>query len=145
MELDKLDKVALLARSRETQAASALQQQQQSLDASQARLNQLESFKLEYEQRLNSMARTGMDARQLADYRQFLANLNDAIQLQGDEVQRDREEVQNRREVFVDQSLRRGNVDELIGRGRAAQAVEEARREQRLSDETSMARHRGDG
>jgi flagellar FliJ protein len=142
MDLDKLDKVALLARSKETAAASALHRQQAQLQSSSHRLEQLESFKAEYELKLESLARTGMDARQLVAYRRFLAGLNDAIRLQGEEVDRSQERVEASRETFVDHSLRRGNVDELIGRSRAARAAEEARREQRATDEDTLARRR---
>ncbi len=144
MDLDKLDKVALLARSRETAAASALQRQQQELQSSNSRLEQLQTFKSEYEARLQAMSSSGMDARQLADYRRFLAGLNDAIRLQGDEVDRSQARVDESREAFVDRSLRRGNVDELIGRSRVAQALDDARREQRLADDDSLSRHRNE-
>ncbi len=144
MDLDKLDKVALLARSRETAAASALQRQQQELQSSNSRLEQLQTFKNEYEARLHAMSSSGMDARQLADYRRFLAGLNDAIRLQGDEVDRSQARVDESRETFVDRSLRRGNVDELIGRSRVAQALDDARREQRLADDDSLSRHRNE-
>ena len=141
MDIDKLDKVALLARSKESAAATALHREQQSLQSSNDRLQQLESFKSEYETRLNAISKSGMDARQLADYRRFLAGINDAIQLQGQEVARGEERVQAGRDAFVDKSLRRGNVDELIGRSRAALAVDEARKEQRLTDESSLVRY----
>ena len=90
------------------------------------------------------MSSSGMDARQLADYRRFLAGLNDAIRLQGDEVDRSQARVDESREAFVDRSLRRGNVDELIGRSRVAQALDDARREQRLADDDSLSRHRNE-
>lgn len=144
MDLDKLDKVALVARSRESSAANALQRQQQELQTSSSRLEQLQTFKNEYEARLQAMSSSGMDARQLADYRRFLAGLNDAIRVQGDEVDRGQERVDASRETFIDRSLHRGNVDELIGRSRVAQALDDARREQRLADDDSLTRHRDD-
>ncbi len=141
MDLDKLDKVALLARSRESAAATDLHREQQVLQTSSNRLEQLETFKSEYETRLAALSRSGMDARQLADYRRFLAGLNDAIRVQGEAVDRSQERVDASRETFVDRSLRRGNVDELIGRSRAALAADEARKEQRVTDDGSMVRH----
>jgi len=142
VDLDKLDKVALLARSKESAAASALHREQQNLQTSNSRLEQLETFKSEYETRLAAISEAGMDARQLADYRRFLSGLNDAIKMQSVEVDRGQQRVDASREEYVDRSLRRGNVDELIGRSRAALAVDEARKEQRLADESSMVRYR---
>jgi flagellar FliJ protein len=144
MQFDKLDKVAMLARSQESRAAGALQKNQQSLEVSNARLSQLEQFKREYEQRLDAMAREGIDARRLADYRRFLLSLNDAINTQGREITRGEQAVQSSRDEFRDRSLRRGSVDELISRGRATLVLEESRREQRLSDEGSLQRHDAD-
>ena len=141
MDVDKLDKVALLARSKENAAATELHRQRQALQTSNSRLEQLESFKTEYESRLESLSRSGMDARQLADYRRFLAGLNDAIRIQGEEVDRGQERVDASREAYVDRNLRRGNVDELIGRSRAALATDEARKEQRIADEGALDRY----
>jgi flagellar FliJ protein len=90
------------------------------------------------------MAREGIDARRLADYRRFLLSLNDAINTQGREITRGEQAVQSSRDEFRDRSLRRGSVDELISRGRATLMLEESRREQRLSDEGSLQRHDAD-
>jgi len=141
MQIDKLDKVAMLARSRETAAATELNRRQQDLHSSSQRLDQLLSFKSEYEARLEAMARSGMDARQLADYRRFLGSLNDAIRTQSEDVDRSRDRVDASRDTYIDRSLRRGSVDELISRSRAALAADEARREQRISDENAIARY----
>jgi len=141
MQLDKLDKVAMLARTQENRAAGTLQKNRQSLDQSTARLSQLEQFRREYEDRLDARSREGIDARQLAEYRRFLCNLNNAISVQGDEIAQSETAVQSSQSEYVERSLRRGNLDELISRGRAALSLEEDRREQRLSDEDSLQRH----
>lgn len=141
MELDKLDKVAMLARSQENRAAGTMQRSQQALDQSAARRSQLEQFKLEYEQRLQAMGSAGMDARQLADYRLFLSNLNDAINLQDQDVNRSEAELESNREALVDRSLRRSSVDELVNRGRLNLLRQGDKQEQRHSDEMSLQRH----
>lgn len=141
MELDKLDKVAMLARSQENRAAGTLQRSQQALDQSAARRTQLEEFKREYEQRLEAMGSAGMDARQLADYRLFLSNLNDAINLQDQDVARSEAELESHREALVDRSLRRSSVDELINRGRLNLLRQDDKLEQQRSDELSLQRY----
>lgn len=141
MELDKLDKVAMLARSQENRAAGTLQRSQQALDQSAARRTQLEEFKREYEQRLEAMGSAGMDARQLADYRLFLSNLNDAINLQNQDVARSEAELESHREALVDRSLRRSSVDELINRGRLNLLRQDDKLEQQRSDELSLQRY----
>ncbi|MFK8043452.1 flagellar export protein FliJ [Congregibacter sp.] len=145
MELDKLDKVALVAKTEENRAAGTLQRSQQAHDQSSAKLSQLEQFKQEYELRLQAMASSGMDARQLVDYRRFLHNLNDAISLQGQENSRTQVELESNRENLVDRTLRRSSVDELISRGRLDLLRAGDKAEQKHSDEVSLQRFDGNG
>jgi flagellar FliJ protein len=144
MELDKLDKVALLARSAENRAAGALQEGRRQLQRSNGQLTQLEQFKIEYEQRLEVLAQDGMEARQLQDYRRFLANLNAAIDRQGQEVARDEASIVEQREAYVDRSVRRESLDMLLERGRAMLLRDQERREQRDSDERALRYHRSE-
>lgn len=141
MNFDALDKVAVLARSNENRAAGDLQQQRQVVAESSSRLAQLETFKQEYEERLDALSRQGMDARQLAGYRQFLANLNEAIGMQTQQLSRGEEALESCRETFVGHNQRRSSVEELVSRGRAELMRAEARQEQRQSDESSLGRH----
>lgn len=138
MNADQLDKVAFVARTEENKAAGALQQKRQAVEQSQQRLGQLEAFRQEYENRLQGMASSGMDARQLADYRHFLVGLNQAIVQQGNEVTRGEAQVSESREDLLDRSLRRGSLDELVSRTRVSLQQDLERKEQRLSDERAM-------
>lgn len=140
MEMKQLDKVALVARSEETRAAGEVQQQQNVVEQSQQRLQQLEQFRSEYQLRLKAMAESGMGARTLSDYRQFLTGLNHAIAQQGEEVQRSEAQLAQGREGLMDSSLRRGSLDELINRTRAALIRDGLRVEQLQSDEMSLQR-----
>ncbi|MEM6545236.1 MAG: flagellar export protein FliJ [Pseudomonadota bacterium] len=141
MDPTQLDKVAVVARADESKAANVHQQRQQVAQQSQQRLGQLEQFRQEYETRLSALGKSGMDARQLADYRRFLSGLSDAISRQGDELQRDRANMVASQNDLREQSLRRMTVDELIAQTRAGLLREEERREQKLNDETSLQRH----
>ncbi|MFK7828949.1 MAG: flagellar export protein FliJ [Congregibacter sp.] len=141
MEIKQLDKVGLVARSEEARAATELQQRQQLVQQSQTRLGQLEQFRSEYEARLQGMSNAGIDARQLSDYRRFLANLNDAINQQGNEVAQGEAKLVEGRDELKDRSLRRGSLDELVSRTRASLARESVRIEQLQSDERSMQRY----
>lgn len=141
MDIEKLDKVAMVARNDETRAAGTLHQHQKVLRESSARLEQVRAFKVEYAQRLDALASNGIDARRLVDYRRFLGKLNEALQLLETQINRNEQDVKTSRDAFVDRTARRGSVDELITRGRAALAEEERRAEQRQSDEISLQRH----
>ena len=98
-------------------------------------------FRDEYEQRLQSMASGGMDARQLADYRRFLAGLNDAIERQSSEVAVSEQTLAGRREQLMERSMRRESIDNLADKARAAVLQAQEKREQRQSAERAIERH----
>ena len=141
MNTGQLGKVAFAAQTEENRAAAAHRNDQRALDRSEQRLNQLQAFRLEYEQRLERMTSEGIDARQLADYRRFLSNLNAAIERQGQEVQRGQSAVDDSREALLQRAMRRDSLDQLLERARVTQHRENERREQKLIDETSLQRH----
>ena len=145
MNPKQLDKVALVARAEQNRAAQKHQRGQEQLSASQQRLGQLEQFRAEYESRLESLAGSGIDARQLADYRRFLASLNDAISRQGEEVSRSESTLRDSRDELQERSRRRDSVDQLVERTRAALLKEGERREQRRNDDSSLEQHQRSG
>ena len=136
-----LEKVAMVAKSEENRAASHHQRQQAAASQSQQRLGQLEQFRAEYEQRLEKLASTGIDARQMVDYRKFLGSLNDAIVRQTQEVVKSEAQVEGSREQLIDRTQRRESLDSLVERSRAVLLKEADRREQRLSDERNLQQH----
>ena len=97
---------------------------------------------MEYEQRLARITGAGIDARQLADYRRFLSQLNEAIERQGQEVQRSQSAVEDSRETLRQRAVRRDSLEQLLERARLSQRREDERREQKLSDEAALLRSR---
>jgi flagellar FliJ protein len=140
-DLKQLDRVALLAKTAEVKAADALAQKQREFQKSSQQLQQLEGFRSEYELRLKAMSGNGISVRQLQDYQQFLGNLNRAISQQSDEVERDGVQVQSEREHFIERSLRRDSLEQLIGRRRVDEQQRVADVEQRQHDEESLRRY----
>ena len=142
MNTGQLDKVAGAAQAEENRAALAHRNERRALDQSAQRLHQLQAFRLEYEQRLARITGAGIDARQLADYRRFLSQLNQAIERQGQEVQRSQSAVEDSREVLRQRAVRRDSLEQLLERARLSQRREDERREQKLSDEAALLRSR---
>lgn len=142
MNTGQLDKVAGAAQAEENRAALAHRNERRALDQSAQRLHQLQAFRLEYEQRLERITGAGIDARQLADYRRFLSQLNEAIERQGQEVQRSQSAVEDSREALRQRAVRRDSLEQLLERARLSQRREDERREQKLSDEAALRRSR---
>ena len=141
---ESLGKVAQLARLEEQHAAESARSQRGALGDAQARLEQLQTFRREYEGRLAGLAGDGIDARQLRDYRAFLLRLNEAISQQSQQVAHQRDRLSERQNVLQEKSARRESVDTLRERHRLAEARGAGRQEQRLQDEASIRQHRGD-
>jgi len=141
---DSLSKVAQLARRDEQRAAESARSQRGALGDAQARLEQLQTFRREYEGRLSRLVGDGMDARQLRDYRAFLLRLNEAISQQSRQVTQQRDQLSARQNVLQEKSARRESVDTLQKRHRRAEERGAGRREQRLQDEASIRQYLGD-
>ena len=142
MNTGQLGKLVFAAQAEENRAALAHRKERRALDQSAQRLNQLRAFRREYEQRLEGMASRGIDARQLADYRRFLSQLNEAIERQGHEVQGRRRAAEDSREALLRRAVRRESLDQLLERARLNQRRARERREQKLSDEAALLRSR---
>lgn len=141
---ERLGKVAQLARRDEQRAAESARSQRDALGDAQAKLEQLQTFRREYEGRLSHLVGDGMDARQLRDYRAFLLRLNEAISQQSRQVTQQRDQLSARQNVLQEKSARRESVDTLQERHRRSEARDAGRREQRLQDEASIRQHPGD-
>ena len=134
----QLDTVAMLARTDEERIARELQSRQAARRRDDQQLDQLKAFQSEYEQRLQQMAAAGMPARQLADFRHFLANLNRAVENQSVSVAASTEAAQSKHSEWVDKAARRAGLDDFLLRYRARErrAVERVD-EKRVHDEHS--------
>ncbi|MEZ5529442.1 MAG: flagellar export protein FliJ [Porticoccaceae bacterium] len=135
---DKLDKVALVAGFKEQQSAGNLKARRQALENEQARLMQLEQFKQEYESRLDCYADKSIPARQLQDYRLFLTKLNQAIEQQHQLVTEAGQAADRAREQWVDQSVHKSAVDQLVDHRRQQERTALGKKEQRDSDERAL-------
>ena len=134
----QLDTVAMLARTDEERLARELQSRQAARRRDDQQLDQLKAFQAEYEQRLQQMTAAGMPARQLADFRHFLANLNRAVENQSVSVAASTEAAQSKHSEWVDKAARRAGLDDFLLRYRARERREAERvDEKRVHDEHS--------
>lgn len=131
-----------LAEDRSQAAAQTLARLKQAWQDAESKLQQLQGFLDEYNQRLQQQAQSGFSISQLRDFQAFILKLELAIRAQGEEVERCRmrwhqgqEEWQTReREVKAYQTLRQ--------RHDAAERKSEERLDQRLQDEFARSLHR---
>lgn len=141
MAAEKIGRVAGVAQAATKKSATQLSLSQQRHQASCDQLAQLEQFKREYEQKLETMSEKGMPARQLQDYRVFLANLNQAIEQQFKESEVAQRGVDSAREHLLEKTQRSSSLDQLVERVQSKHRQDQDKAEQRDADEKSMARN----
>jgi flagellar FliJ protein len=82
----RLKPVQRFAHSKEQKAARMMGLAKKNLQQEEAKLEQLKLYHQEYLERFQQMAREGMSATQLQEYRAFLAKLDEAIKQQQEVV-----------------------------------------------------------
>ena len=131
-----------LAEDKSQAAAQALARLKQAWQEAENKLQQLQGFLDEYNQRLQQQSQTGFTIAQLRDFQAFILKLELAIRAQGEEVERcqlrwqqGQEEWQAReREVKAYRTLRQRHDE--------AERRSEEKLDQRLQDEFARNLHR---
>lgn len=104
----------------------------------EAKLNELQHYKAEYEQQFSQRAGRGIGATDLRDYQAFLARLADAIKQQQALVIRARAEHQTERLKWQEALKRAKALGHVVDRWQAEERHVSERRDQRESDERAQ-------
>ncbi|MDX9741498.1 MAG: flagellar export protein FliJ [Gammaproteobacteria bacterium] len=135
---ERMQTVAGLARDREDQAAAALAQLRQQEEEQSRRLEELCSFRREYQDRMEQLGRQGIGIQLLNQYRGFSARLSDAIDQQQRLVEEVRRRLEQQRRSWGEASAKRRALDETVTRLRGEERAEYLRREQREFDDRAQ-------
>ena len=117
------------------EAAKAMQQAASERDKAQQQLEMLHSYRLDYAQRLQQTAEGGVTASNYLNFRRFLTTLDDAISQQNSIVAQSESRLEAGRQQWYAEKRRLSAYEALQTRQRLQYARQEARREQRASDE----------
>lgn len=104
----------------------------------EAKLQELQRYKGEYEQQFSQRAGRGIGATDLRDYQAFLARLSEAIKQQQALVVRARAEHQAERVKWQEALKRSKALSHVVERWQAEERVMNDRRDQRESDERAQ-------
>lgn len=126
-----------LSQSRLDEAGKRLNTLKASWNGAQERLQQLEGFSREYQERLRGVSGQGMSVAVFRDYQLFLGKIELAIKQQREEVVRCQERWEQGRREWLEQRRQNKAFGTLAGRHQAAEAKREDKREQRDLDEHS--------
>lgn len=129
-----------LARDARDQAGQLLAGERQSERQVASQLESLNRYRLEYAERLQQAMREGIDPASMHNYQQFLASLDAALQRARRALDSQQQRVQQSQQQWQQEQKRLSAFDTLVSRRDAEQQRQEARREQRISDEMAAGR-----
>jgi len=135
---ERLRPVARLAEEEEHSAARELGERRQLLQQHQRQLEELESYRAEYLERLQQAAHQGIGAVQLRHYHSFVAKLSEAIAQQQRVVQAAQQEVTRASQQWQHTHTRVKMVDTVITSCQAEELQGELRTEQKETDERAL-------
>ncbi|MCE8025797.1 MULTISPECIES: flagellar export protein FliJ [Halomonadaceae] len=129
-----------LARDARDQAGQLLAGERQSERQVSAQLESLNRYRLEYAERLQQAMREGIDPASMHNYQQFLASLDAALQRARQALEAQQQRVQQSQQNWQQEQKRLSAFDTLVSRRDAERLRQEARRDQRTSDEMAAGR-----
>ncbi len=118
-------------------AGRELGEAQDSHSKEQAQLEQLTGFFEEYRERFNSAGATGMNARQLGDFRAFFGQLDNAIEAQRQTLVDLGAQVTERQTQWVEKHQRNQSLSQALVQVQKEQLLQRNKREQKEQDERS--------
>ncbi len=135
---ERLNPVFRLASDKEQAAAKEFGTSQAQWQQKRDRLSELEQYREEYRRKLHEATAAGIDAGTLREYRAFLVRLDKAIDQQTRVVGAASQEVERKRQGWIDHRAHSKSIGNLIDKCRDAESQAEARREQKESDERAQ-------
>ena len=118
-------------------AGRELGQAQDNHSKEQDQLNQLTGFFEEYRQRFNDVGATGMNARQMGDFRAFFGQLDNAIESQRQTLVDMGAKVAERQTVWIEKHQRTQSLSQALEQIEKEQLVQRNKREQKEIDDRS--------
>lgn len=135
---ERLEPIAELQRTKETKATLVLSESQRRYQAQERRLADLEQFQREYQQRFQTLGRSGAAIERFKEYRHFNERLNNAIQQQKKLLDECRRELEHQNRYWSEISSKRRALEKVIDRFRLEEVSHAQRREQRESDDRAQ-------
>ncbi|MCL7461872.1 flagellar export protein FliJ [Pseudomonas sp. NW5] len=132
-----LDTLIGLAREAVDQAARLLASERTTQQQVQQQLKMLDEYRLEYARRMQEAMCQGIDPASLANYRQFLASLDQAITRARQTLLTQQQKVENSQRAWQAQHRTLNAYCTLSERRQQAETLRANRREQRDTDEVS--------
>jgi flagellar FliJ protein len=129
-----------LAKGKQQEAGELLASAQAQLARAEEQLQQLSSYRAEYQQRFQQNSGRGVSIHSLLDGQQFMQQLDKAISAQADEVFHKENLVAQARSTWQDAARYRQSLEQYHEQQLREAAQKREKREQRLLEDTYVAR-----
>ncbi|MDR2877620.1 MAG: flagellar export protein FliJ, partial [Chromatiales bacterium] len=113
---ERMQTVAGLAKDHEDRAAQALAELRRQYEGSELRLEELQKFQGEYQQRMETLGREGMSIQQLNQHRRFNERLGGAVAQQRRVVEEMKRRIEQQMRSWSEASAKRHALDETVSR-----------------------------
>lgn len=130
-----------IEKEREQKAAMDLQSAQSFLQANQAKLKEVQSYKLDYLKRMQQMGSSGMGGGSYQHYQRFIVQLDQGILAQTNVVSTAKEVVEQRRQEWLMQTNKVKAVDTLLDKKAQARRIKLDKYEQNQADEFAAQKY----
>ena len=140
----RIEPVQDIAEDKEKKLAVSVVGFERRVTEAETKLQELERYRLEYQQQYTVRAGRGMSVTDLRDYQAFLARLNDAVKQQQALVQRAGVERDAERLRWQEAARKAKALDHVIGKWKTEERRVEDKREQRDTDERAQRAKRED-
>ncbi|QTH63767.1 flagellar export protein FliJ [Psychrosphaera ytuae] len=130
-----------IEKEKEQKAAMDLQSAQSFLQANQAKLKEVQSYKLDYLKRMQQMGSSGMGGGSYQHYQRFIVQLDQGILAQTNVVSTAKEVVEQRRQEWLMQTNKVKAVDTLLDKKAQARQAKLDKYEQNQADEFAAQKY----
>lgn len=141
---DRVRPIVKVAQDREREAARVFAERQRTLLEREERLAEVRQYRVEYLENYQARSRSGMSAQQMRTYRNFLQQLDAAVEQQEQLVDAAKNELDQEKARWLEKHLRSKVLDNMRTRYVTQEQREAQRVEQKESDERGQRRSKPD-
>lgn len=127
-----------LSKTNMDQAARELHALIQAREQAGSQLEMLQSYRLDYTERMQQASAAGLSASNYHNFRRFISTLDEAIAQQNRSIQQLEAKLDGQRQNWLGEKRRLNSYETLRERYLARQRITENRNEQRRNDEASI-------
>ncbi|MBT4836574.1 MAG: flagellar export protein FliJ [Methylococcales bacterium] len=139
----RLNPIIEIAEKEEQKAAKEMGDAMSQVNACEEQIKQLEEYQQEYINNLNTMGQKSVSVMYLKDYYNFIAQLDNTIKQQYQELENLKQQLEKKREEYIQCHVRTNALSKAKNKFVDQELFAEAKQEQLLSDDMGQRKRGG--